>query len=75
MHVCFWVDKSAVDSDETGSVHSAHPPFHPQFTYPVRLYQYLASLISPFAQIFGEEEKIYGYKDLKIDVRAALDCA
>jgi hypothetical protein len=75
MYVCSWADKSAVDSDETGSVHSAHPTFHPQFTYPVRTYQYLASLVSQFAQIFGEEEKIYGYKDLKIDVRAARYCA
>ncbi|KAH7103851.1 histone acetyltransferase type B catalytic subunit [Auriculariales sp. MPI-PUGE-AT-0066] len=30
-------------------------PFHPLFTYP----------------IYGEEEKIYGYKDLKIDLRVA----
>ncbi|KAJ7349073.1 histone acetyltransferase type B catalytic subunit [Mycena albidolilacea] len=33
----------------------SHPPFHPTFTYP----------------IFGEEEKIYGYTDLDIDLRFA----
>ena len=47
--------------------------FRPTFTYPVRplrpgsRHRFLCA-----SQIYGEEEKIYGYKDLAIEVRAPL---
>ena len=49
--------------------------FHPTFTYPVRTNFPLFSLLTPLnfgaTQIYGEDENIYGYSDLVIDVRAA----
>jgi histone acetyltransferase 1 len=50
--------------------------FHPTFTYPVCRNPSSHSLLRRPAdfrafQIYGEDENIYGYSDLVIDVRAA----
>ena len=61
-------EKDALGDDET------YEKFHPNFTYPVsrRLLslppQVIRTWKAHFFQIYGEEEKIYGYQDLVIDV-------
>jgi histone acetyltransferase 1 len=45
--------------------------FHPTFTYPVCSFQSFLTDRLTFSglQIYGEDENIYGYSDLVIDVR------
>jgi histone acetyltransferase 1 len=65
-------DKEALAEQESYS------DFHPRFTYPVRLSSYVGVSFLTFfrfvawLQIFGEDEKIYGYKGLTIDVSLLL---
>jgi len=59
-------DKEALAEDET------YEEFSPSFTYPVcavisSVWEYYLTTVC-FAQIYGEDEKIYGYNDLVIDV-------
>lgn len=43
--------------------------FHPRFTYPVRSKAlFWRHNLTVKLQIFGEQEKIYGYENLRIDV-------
>ncbi len=50
--------------------------FHPRFTYPVRpqaprpLFGY--HKLTPRMQIFGEQEKLYGYENLRVNVSSQL---
>lgn len=55
-------DKESLAEDES------YENYHPGFTYPVRLLTLFLSHDLIPAQIYGEQEKIYGYTDLVIDV-------
>jgi len=49
--------------------------FHPRFTYPVRPKaprpRFGRHKLTARVQIFGEQEKIYGYENLRIDVSSS----
>ncbi|KAI0948700.1 hypothetical protein AcV7_009372 [Taiwanofungus camphoratus] len=51
----------------------AYEGFHPTFTYPVRPLSLLPAhpLTHPHPQIFGEDEKIYGFRGLTVDLKFA----
>lgn len=67
-------DKAVLGEDET------YEDFHPTFTYPVctrlsmkhmRWFMFMHLCLCS-SQIYGDDEKIYGYQDLIIDVRSPL---
>jgi hypothetical protein len=62
----------AYEDKESLAESESHESFSPTFTYPVRSIGLRPTVIAayPTLQIYGEDEKIYGYKNLKIDVRS-----
>ena len=62
----------AYEDEESLAETESHESFSPTFTYPVWPIGLRPTVIAayPALQIYGEDEKIYGYKNLKIDVRS-----
>ena len=71
--MCFRCAVRATTDKEALGDNESYENFHPTFTYPVCMspLKFLTTFSLTLFQIYGEDEKIYGYTDLVIDVRFA----